>query len=45
MDAIKVIISPIPGSYSQAKDDIIGRFSAFAYDHLKKNGQIHTSPS
>ena len=45
MDAIKVIILPIPASYNQAKDDIIGKFAAFAYDHLKNNGQVHTPPS
>ena len=45
MDAIKVIILPIPGSYNQAKDDIIGKLVAFAYDHLKTNGQTHSSSS
>jgi hypothetical protein len=40
MDAFQVIIFPIPVSYDQAKDDSIGKFVAFAYDHLKNNGQV-----
>lgn len=45
MDAFKAIILPITGSYNQTKDDIIGNFAAFAYDHRKNNGQVRTPPS
>jgi len=40
MDAFQAIIFPIPSSYDHAKDDIIGKFAALAYDHLKNNGQV-----
>ena len=42
MDAIQATIIPIPHSYDPAKDDIIGKFAALAYDHLKNNGQVRT---
>ncbi|MDD2467074.1 MAG: hypothetical protein PHI97_24025 [Desulfobulbus sp.] len=45
MDAFQAIIFPIPASYDQAKDDIIGKFVAIAYDHLKNNGQLPPLPS
>jgi hypothetical protein len=44
MDAIHVILLPIPTSYSQAKDDTIGKITAFAYDCLKNNGLVRTMP-
>ena len=45
MDAFQAIIFPIPVSCGQAKDDIIGKFVAIAYDHLKNNGQAPSLPS
>ncbi|MCL2791246.1 MAG: hypothetical protein FWD79_11510 [Desulfobulbus sp.] len=44
MDVFQAIIFPVPTSYAQAKDDSIGKFAAFAYDHLKENGQVRTLP-
>ena len=35
MDAFQAIIYPIPTSYIPAKDDIIAKLAAFAYDYLK----------
>ncbi|MDD2469086.1 MAG: hypothetical protein PHI97_34395 [Desulfobulbus sp.] len=45
MDAFQAIIFPIPASYDSAKDDIIGKFAALAYDHLKDNSQVQTPPN
>jgi hypothetical protein len=45
MDSFQAIILPISGSYNHTKDDIIGKFTAFAYDHRKNNGQVRTPPS
>ena len=45
MDAFQAIIIPISTSYNPAKDDIIGKFAALAYDHLKNNGQVRTPPN
>ena len=45
MDAFQAIILPIPSSYDLEKDDIIGKFAALAYDHLKNNGQVRTPPN
>lgn len=42
MDTFQAIILPIPTSYDPVKDDIIGKFAALAYDHLKNNGQVRT---
>jgi len=42
MDTFQAIILPIPTSYDPEKDDIIGKFAALAYDHLKNNGQVRT---
>ena len=44
MDAFQAIIFPIPASYDQAKDDTIGKIATFAYDCLKNNGLVRTSP-
>jgi hypothetical protein len=45
MDSFQAIILPISISYNQTKDDIIGKFATFAYDHRKNNGQVRTPPS
>ena len=45
MDAFQAIIFPIPVSYDPAKDDIIEKFVAIAYDHLKNNGKVPHLPS
>jgi hypothetical protein len=42
MDTFQAIIIPIPTSYDPVRDDIIGKFAALAYDHLKNNGQVRT---
>jgi uncharacterized membrane protein len=44
MDAYQATIVPIPYSYDPAKDDIIGKFAAFAYDLAKDNGQVKIPP-
>lgn len=45
MDAYQATIVPITTSCDQAKDDIIGRIAAFAYDIAKDNGQVRNPPS
>lgn len=42
MDAIQATIIPIPHSYDPAKDDIIGKFAALAYDLTKDSDQART---
>ncbi|MDD2468648.1 MAG: hypothetical protein PHI97_32120 [Desulfobulbus sp.] len=43
MDAIQATIIPIPHSYDPAKDDIIGKFAALAYD-LAKDSDLARTP-
>lgn len=45
MDAFQALIFPIPAIYEQARDDIIGKIAAFAYDIMKGNGQVRPPPS
>lgn len=45
MDAIQATIIPIPHSYAPAKDDIIGKFAALAYDLAKDSGRVRTPPN
>jgi len=45
MDAFQATIVPIPISCDPAKDDIIGKFAALAYDLTKDNGQVGIPPS
>ena len=45
MDAIQATIIPIPNSYDPAKDDIIGKFAALAYDLAKNSGRVRTPPN
>jgi hypothetical protein len=45
MDAFQATIVPIPTSCDPAKDDIIGKFAALAYDLTKDNGQVGIPPS
>ena len=42
MDAIQATIIPVPHSYDPAKDDIIGKFAALAYDLAKDSDQART---
>ena len=42
MDAFQATIVPIPASYNPAKDDIIGKFAALAYDLTNENSQART---
>ena len=42
MDAYQATIIPIPHSYDPAKDDIIGKFAALAYDLAKDSDQART---
>ena len=45
MDTFQAIILPIPTSYNPAKDDIIGKFAALAYDLAKDSGRVRTPPN
>ncbi len=42
MDVIQATIIPVPHSYDPAKDDIIGKFAALAYDLAKDSDQART---